>query len=209
MKCPTRTSPEAAYGESYYATANYTHYLSKADRYVHLARDLSDLLDKVHAWHGVERILDFGCGPGFLVKGFQQLGKQTTGCDISPWSVRYGSETLGTPFLRLPNEINWNDHWSMVTALDVLEHMTDEDVEDFFAKLHADLVVLRIPVTSSDGGPFVLPISEEDETHINRKTHASWERMLHDLGWEPWLVLNLSTIWDSAGVLSRIYRRRS
>ena len=208
MRCPTRTSPEQAFGESYYATANYSHYLWKADRYRHLARDLSDLFEKVSVWQRVDRLLDFGCGPGFLVQGFQQLGKQAAGCDISPWSVRYGSETLGIPFLRLPGEIDWDTRWSMVTALDVLEHMSDEDIASFCAGLHAEHLVVRIPVAQEDGGTFVLPVSEEDPTHVNRKTAASWERLLRELGFEPWLVLNLSTIWESDGVLSRVYRKQ-
>ncbi|MCK5940463.1 MAG: methyltransferase domain-containing protein [Planctomycetes bacterium] len=197
------------FDESYYATANYSNYLWKADRYRHLARDLADLFEKIGVWQGVDRLLDFGCGPGFLVQGFQQLGKQASGCDISPWSVRYGSEELGIPFLRLPNEVDWSTRWSVVTALDVLEHMTDEDIATFCANVDAELLVVRIPLAECDGGGFVLPVSESDPTHINRKTAASWEALLERLGWERWLVLNLSTIWESNGVLSRVYRKRS
>ena len=209
MRCQTRTSPEQAYDESYYATANYSHYLWKADRYRHLARDLSDLLEKVSVWQDADRLLDFGCGPGFLVQGFQQLGKQASGCDISEWSVRYGSEELGIPFLRMPDQIDWDTRWSIVTALDVLEHMTDDDIGTAFDRLNAEHLVLRIPLTAEDGGTFVLPVSEADPTHINRKTAASWERLLDGLGYEPWLRLNLSTIWESEGVLSRVYRKRT
>ncbi|MCB9877270.1 MAG: hypothetical protein H6835_06665 [Planctomycetes bacterium] len=208
MRCPTRTSPEQAFGESYYATANYSHYLSKGERYWHLARDLSELLDKVSAWQGVERMLDFGCGPGFLVQGFQRLGKKASGCDISEWSVRYGGETLGIPFLRLPEQIDWSTRWSMVTALDVLEHMDDDDVAAFLAGLDTELLVVRIPLAERDGGRFVLPVSEADPTHVNRKTAASWDRLLRSHGFAPWLVLNLSTIWESAGVLSRVYKKQ-
>lgn len=209
MRCQTRTSPEQAYGESYYSTANYSNYLWKADRYRHLARDLADLFEKVSVWRDADRLLDFGCGPGFLVQGFQQLGKQAMGCDISPWSVRYGSETLGVPFLRLPEQIDWRTRWSLVTALDVLEHMSDDDIAAAFARLDTELLVLRIPIAVRDGGHFVLPVSEEDPTHVNRKTAASWDRLLDELGYERWLQLNLSTIWESEGVLSRVYRKRT
>ena len=209
MRCPTRTSPEQAFGEAYYATANYSHYLCKADRYRHLARDLADLFEKVSVWQDVDRLLDFGCGPGFLVQGFQKLGKQASGCDISAWSVHYGGATLGIPFLRLPEQVDWHTHWSMVTALDVFEHMTDDDLAALFAKLDAEHLVVRIPVCDEDGGKFVLPVSEADPTHINRKTAASWDRLLRGHGWQPWLVLNLSTIWESSGVLSRVYRRQA
>lgn len=208
MRCPTRTSPEQAFGESYYATANYSHYLWKADRYRHLARDLADLFEKLSTWRSVEHLLDYGCGPGFLVEGFQQLGKNATGCDISPWSIRYGSETLGIPFLRLPEQLDWSTNWSMVTALDVLEHMHDDDIDELLDRIDTDLLVARIPLTTTEGGKFVLPVSEEDPTHVNRKTAAGWERLLLRHGFESWLVLNLSTIWESDGVLSRVFRRR-
>ena len=207
MRCPTRTSPEQAFGESYYATANYSHYLSKGERYWHLARDLSELFEKLSVWGGVDRLLDFGCGPGFLVQGFQRLGKKATGCDISDWSVRYGGETLGIPFLRLPEQIDWRTRWSMVTALDVFEHMTDDELAALFARLHTELLVVRIPLAERDGGRFVLPVSEADPTHVNRKTAASWDHLLRGHGFEPWLRLNLSTIWESSGVMSRVYRR--
>ncbi len=206
MRCQTRTLPEQAYGPAYYQSANYQHYLWKEDRYRHLARDLAELLDKVSAWQECGRILDYGCGPGFLVKAFQQLGRQAEGCDVSLWSLRYGSESLGIPGLRLPEEVDWDARWSMVTALDVLEHMADDDIAALLGRLRADMLLVRIPLACADGGTFVLPVSEEDPTHVNRKTAASWEGLLAELGWSPWLTLNLSTIWDSKGVLSRIYR---
>lgn len=74
------------------------------------------------------RILDFGCGSGYLMGELQKMGCDTHGVDFEKEAVDYGSEagvsnlTLGTG-----SKINYPDSsFDMVTAFDILEHIKDE-----------------------------------------------------------------------------------
>jgi len=53
------------------------------------------LLAKLEAWVRPGRLLDIGCGPGFLMEAARRRGWEVIGVDPSAFAARYVSETFG------------------------------------------------------------------------------------------------------------------
>lgn len=138
-------------------------------------------------------VLDFGCGVGFLTLALQELGVDVCGYDISPWAVQYGREMGARVTDRMPSG------YKTLIALDVFEHMSPADIP-----LGAQRMIVRVPVCQ--GGDFVLEASRRDNTHVTRLTKGGWGRLLRDYDC-TWLFGG-ERIWESEGVLSRVYERR-
>jgi SAM-dependent methyltransferase len=146
-------------------------------------------------------ILDYGCSLGFLIKGFEQIGfKNVSGYDISEWAVAQARS----------NECNILDHaqgtFDLGIFLDVLEHMTDQQIFELFGQLQLDKVLVRIPcAVVGQPDQFHLEISRRDPTHINCKTDQDWIKLFEKLGYSTCFRLNMSTIYDSPGCFCGLF----
>ena len=191
----------SAFDESYFNTGNYSNYLEREDRYVRLAKDVVGLYGSINLIHPDDSILDYGCATGFLLNGMHQQGfVNTYGYDISKWAV---SKISSEHEIINLNKRNIFDH---CFCLDVLEHMTDEDIISVFANfITSSILTVRIPV-SLDGKQFYLSQSRLDKTHINCKKKQEWIHFLESLGYELLFTLNLSQIYDSSGVFCATFR---
>lgn len=197
------------YTEEYYRTSNYSDYAERGERYYKLARETTNLLDQLGLVNKDSFITDFGCATGHLLTGLKELGYQDVdGVEISEWARKECSGKRLHVFSSL-------DDWKtdsifasdVVYALDVLEHMNDEDAAKFFEKTRKDhCLIVRIPVASVAGNPFHLEVSRKDPTHINCKTARGWEHFIREHRYysSRILRLNLSTIYDSKGVFSAL-----
>src|SRR6266700_7378550 len=72
------------------------------------------------------RVLDVGCGPGFLLRQFQKRGWEAQGTELSEHSAAHARETLGLPIhvgdlasARFPDA-----HFDAVVLWHVLEHVS-------------------------------------------------------------------------------------
>src|SRR3989344_6942986 len=167
------------YNEDYFKKLNYTDYLYRRDRYLRLASELHELLDKLRLVHDNVKILDFGCAVGFLMEGFRELGyKEIYGWDISSWAVSKAQEK-GLNILKKIEELSFD----IIICLDVLEHMADQEIFETFTNLKSNMMIIRIPC-SEDGKKFVLDISNRDETHINLKIKQQWVNLITELGYQ-------------------------
>ena len=183
------------YTEEYYTTKNYKGYLNKESRYKKTAQDISKLLTDLRLLSNTSKVLDFGCAVGFLTKALSDLGYSTFGYDISAWAIKEAKK----------NNVNvvkdYEGHYDVVFALDVLEHMVDTEIEELFNKCKSKVYVLRIPCAENDGNDFYLEVSRNDPTHINCKTREDWISYINILTNGNILFLDTYTIYDSPGVL--------
>jgi SAM-dependent methyltransferase len=185
------------FNEEYFKTKNYKNYLDKKERYYKTASEVYDLLEKFSMISYDSNIIDYGCSVGFLIKGLEKVGcKNVCGYDISDWAADEARK-LGCNILNEPK-----GNYELGFFLDVLEHMTDEQIIKLFCDLEIDMIIARIPcAVNSDPSQFYLEVSRIDETHINCKTDTAWLEFFTRLGYAKQFRLNFSTIYDSDGCL--------
>lgn len=205
MSYPTETSREP-FGQNYFTQRNYKDYLSR--KFDALA---SDIVVTTHVYL-TDPILDFGCGYGALLNAIHHLGfENVTGTDISQWAIEEGKrrfphiasrlEYYNRNLLTLPNQL--------LVMLDVLEHMPEYEVENVL-KLAAQgakgQIVVRIPVCAVEGEPFILPVSNNDPTHITCHTKNWWFDQFTKAGLRCLGAVECHSIYDSPGVLAAIFQ---
>ncbi len=189
------------YSEQYYTSGNYSNYLNKAERYNKFASEITNFLISIGINNKKSKILDFGCAVGFLLDGLKNCGYENIyGFDISDWAISITSNKHQTLSY---NECN-GEKFDITFALDVLEHMTDYEIDDFFNKIHTKILIFRIPVSNNGGKNYVLDISNSDITHINCKEKNDWVSVLKAKNFIFYLPLNLSSIYDTEGVFCGI-----
>mgnify|MGYP003120454552 FL=1 len=184
------------FGEDYYKTVNYVDFLQRKGRYVKLAEDIDSLLEKLNLNNGP--VLDFGCAVGFVVEAMEDRGyEDVCGVDISEWAVSQCKEKG----LNVTTEVDYDTDWGLTFCLDVLEHMTIEEVGDFLDNLKTEVIVFRVPVCAEEGEDYVLECSRRDPTHTIRWTPEQWTELMEYHGYVV-LSMNLPTIYSSEGVFA-------
>lgn len=187
------------YSEDYYRTSNYADYLERADRYRKTANELADLLQKLSLIDRQSVLLDYGCAVGFLMEGFKELGFQRIhGFEVSEWATKEGRARGNC----IQTDLNryGSGNWDVMFAMDVFEHMSDEQIDTAISHLNPKAMVVRIPSSTDGGQTFHLEVSRADPTHINCKTKEQWIQFFRNLGYKTFLRLNLFTVYDTPGV---------
>ncbi len=189
------------YCEQYYTSGNYSNYLNKSERYHKLASEINYFLSSIGFKSKEYKILDFGCAVGFLLDGLKNNGYNNIfGFDISDWAIDIVAKKHNT----LAYETCKNEKFDITFALDVFEHMTDEEIEEFLNKIDTKILIFRIPVSNNGGKSYVLDISNNDTTHINCKEKNDWVSIFRAKNFVFYLPLNLNSIYDTEGVFCGI-----
>lgn len=189
------------FNEEYFKSNNYANYLSKKERYVRTADELYHVLSKFSMITPDTTILDYGCSVGFLIQGLQKVGCEAVcGYDISEWATNEARQA-GCKMLESPTGT-----FDLGIFLDVLEHMTDQQIIELFKNITAEKLLVRIPCAiDADPTTFHLEVSRKDKTHINCKTSKEWILFFKNLGYQNHFRLNLTTIYDSDGCFCCIF----
>ncbi len=73
-----------------------------------------------------KKILDYGCGSGFLVGQMQERGLDAFGADLSEEAIRVGL-SRGVKNLYMEDRLDFPDEsFDVILALDVIEHIEDD-----------------------------------------------------------------------------------
>ena len=74
------------------------------------------------------RVLDAGCGYGFLMEHLQKMADEVYGFDISEDAAAWCKEHIGTHVAAgsLPDAFPFEEQFQSIFALDVLEHIKDD-----------------------------------------------------------------------------------
>lgn len=185
--------------------SNYQDYTKK--KFERLAVDLIMGLNLART----SSVLDFGCATGGLVAAMRVLGySRIIGTDISYWAIQQGRKMfgLGKAVLHHYNRQLLEGDFDVVLMLDVLEHVSTGELENLMDCLATNRIAVRIPVSAREGEHFVLEVSRNDKTHIQIHPKEWWEDLFKRHGFVlDKLFETKSSIHDSDGVLSRVYRR--
>jgi SAM-dependent methyltransferase len=137
----------------------------------------------------IERVLDIGCGRGEFVRGFNKIGIEAHGVDISEYSIKDGLSRA--PFLngklhicdidkdRLPFS---DEYFDLIISINTIEHICSpsrfvEESKRVLKPGRCILVVTHIPGSKYDIG---------DITHLNTRSKDEWIKLFrrHGIMWE-------------------------
>lgn len=189
----------SVYTAEYYQSSNYADYLERADRYKKTAYELAGLFRTISLVDRDSLIIDFGCAVGFLIEGLREVGlKNTIGVEISDWA-RETARKNGLSVHKSVDDLAINQS-DLLIALDVFEHMTDQEIAKVLTKTNPRALLVRIPSSTDGGKTFALEVSRQDPTHINCKTKEQWIEFFKEFEYKTFLRLNLFTVYDTPGV---------
>ena len=87
-----------------------------------------DFIDRYLSTNDNHKILDIGCGSGLMLNALEQIG-DTYGMDMSDEAINFSREIFSGTVKKgmLPDNIPYDEeYFSIVIALDVIEHVNDD-----------------------------------------------------------------------------------
>lgn len=181
------------FDEKYYNSVNYDNYMERGAKYIQTARDLLHILRYLNL--DKEPFLDFGCAVGFLMDGIKKERYDVVGVDISDWALSKARERGHL----VSKEIDFTQKYGVTFALDVFEHMNEDDLVNTFEQLNSKTIAFRMPVCREGEDDFVLECSRADPTHVIKWSANDWNQWFRYYGYHV-LELNTPTIYTSEGV---------
>lgn len=186
--------------------SNYIDYRTK--KFSDQTNDIIKILDLKED----DRILDFGCATGALLKELKDREfKNLKGTDISNWAIEYGRDTY-----QLDNELEFYnrnllcERFDYIIMLDVLEHLPDYELETVFKLAKKGLkkkILIRVPVSHQEGEDLFLDVSKNDKTHIQIHTKNWWIQKVESFGFILLEEIFENTIFSSTGVFCGMFSK--
>lgn len=118
-----------------------------------------------------EKILDFGCAKGYLVKAFRLLHREAFGYDISEYAKNSVPEEVKKYIL--PNYRT--EHYDWVISKDVFEHIPYEEIDQTLISIAAVTKKIFCIIPLGENGKYVILAYELDATHIIRENLDWWK----------------------------------
>lgn len=181
-----------------YKKALYDSYLTTQNKNLYGDNSLAKIVARdpyLHHYYGRHapenksaRVLDLGCGDGYIVYHLQQLGyTNVTGVDVSPEQVDEGIK-MGVAGLVCGDFIDYlkssEEQFDMIIAKDVLEHFTRQEVFDICLLISSKLAPGgKFLIQAPNGeGIFYTSVYYGDFTHEMAFTHHSLSQILLNTG---------------------------
>lgn len=150
-----------------------------------------------------DKILDFGCARGYLVKALHQLEYDVRGVDVSEWAIKNADKEVQNQCYLLQSDQDWDwivrQRFDWAIAKDVLEHIeyVDLTINRLMAIVTTGLFVV-VPLTKFDSGvKYVIPDYDKDVTHCQRHTLFGWAKMFARPGWRVEISYRVPGVKDN------------
>lgn len=133
-----------------------------------------------------ETVLDFGCAKGYLVKALRILDIPACGCDISDYAINQTDADVRDFCQVIKDEKNlfpFENKFSWIISKDVMEHMTEDEVENFLSQAGAKTGRMFHVIPLGDGEKFNVPEYQLDKTHKLAKSKDWWSKKFEEAGW--------------------------
>lgn len=164
------------YNEDYYENgvqlgiSGYTNYRWMPKLTIPLAETVIEYL----AIKKTDKLLDFGCAKGFLVKAFTDLGYKCDGVDISEYAIEKAPPEIRQKLFIYKEDNLFGKFYDTVIAKDVFEHIDPTILSGILCELQKISDRLFCVVPLGDGEKYIVPEYESDITHIIRQPKDWW-----------------------------------
>lgn len=151
----------------------YTNYKWIPDLTIPMAMAIIDYLGIKRG----QRVLDYGCAKGYMVKALRWLGRDAYGCDISEYALSSCDPQISSFLSKDPPKIQF--HYTI--AKDTFEHMKIKDIKRLLTNLDSKVLFVIVPL--GDGKRYFIPAYELDKTHIHKQPLYWWNELIISGGW--------------------------
>ena len=132
------------------------------------------------------KVLDFGCAKGFLVKALRWLNRDAWGLDISKYALaNCDPEVVDFCWQPEDYERHGPEKVEYIIAKDVFEHVPLLDLANILKNLcckNGNNCVMFAIIPLGDGDIFRAPANNLDKTHINCMPEESWFAFFKNIG---------------------------
>lgn len=132
-----------------------------------------------------DKVLDYGCGKGYVVKALRLLGVDASGVDISDYAISQCDPDVKKYCRVIDQSISFtHEKFDWLITKDVLEHLEQEDLEQFFYTYDsiADRQFHVIPL--GDNGKFRIDNYHLDASHVQIQNEEWWISLFKNKGWK-------------------------
>ena len=136
-----------------------------------------------------QKVLDFGCAKGFLVRAFRILDIECYGVDISDYAIKHTDTEVKNYCWKTEgcsDEIIFKKEYDWMIAKDVFEHIPEYELRKLLtgAKQSIKKIFAVIPLGIDDNSDkFIIPDYHNDVTHITIKDIKWWIKLFTSCGW--------------------------
>ena len=143
-----------------------------------------------------QRILDFGCAKGFIVKAFRIFDFEAYGVDVSEYAIKNADSGV-RDYCDLIHGVAdprvFARKYDWMISKDVFEHICEQDLMFLLeeASSYVDTIFAVVPVAVDDTiNSYIIPEYNRDVTHIIIKSAEWWEKLFVSCGWTSVKVTN-------------------
>lgn len=130
-----------------------------------------------------DRILDFGCAKGYVVKALRMMGYNAKGTDISEYALSQADSDTAE-WLTISELGHVVGIYDWVLAKDVLEHMDEAECLMALREIRGATSNLFVAVPLGDGHKYTISEMEKDVTHKIRQPLWWWSGLMEDAGFK-------------------------
>ena len=135
-----------------------------------------------------DKVLDFGCAKGFLVKALRLLDIDAYGVDVSQYAIDQVDPMVRGLCTVISEQIDttcFSRDYDWLVAKDVFEHLTETQLRQLLtcAKPKVKRMFAAIPLGREDRSGYVVPAYDNDVTHIIVQPLDWWMDTFKECGW--------------------------
>lgn len=180
-------SSASKYDQDYYENGKrsgkscYENYRWLPDLTIDMSKSIASFLTIEEG----QRVLDYGCAKGFMVKAFRMMGIDSYGVDISQYAIEKLDEDV-LQYCRLikrPSDA-FDQSYDWLLTKDVLEHMEFADLKELLVSARNSVKRMFHVFPLGDDGAYRIAEYHEDVTHIHAENEQWWCNLFEDCGWK-------------------------
>ncbi len=137
-----------------------------------------------------EKILDFGCAKGYLVKAMRILDVAAYGVDVSAYAIAHVDGDVREYCRHVTGGTDpalYDEQYDWLIAKDVFEHLIEDDLVTLLGRARSNIKQLfaAVPLAAEDeSGKYIIPEYDRDITHRIAKSFGWWQRTFESQGWQ-------------------------
>lgn len=131
-----------------------------------------------------DKVLDFGCAKGFLVKVFRLLDRDCYGVDVSEYAIENCDNDIKKYVKKIESASDIDMNYDFVISKDVFEHIDPTSLKNILLELRKKTECMFVIVPLGNGEKYIIDSYELDTTHIIRENKDWWTNLFLECGFK-------------------------